>query len=91
VHDTRTNPSTFLHLAVNEDGMIRGTAYDVERDKVQPLTGSLNKKYQRAAWMLGDDTTQVFDSGLYNLTRESTPVFIYSGNGVGRAMLVRLE
>jgi hypothetical protein len=91
VPDGQTNPSTYFQLAVNEDGMIRGTAYNVAQDKVQPLTGSLNKKYQRAAWMLGGDTPQVFDSGLYNLTRESTPVFVYSGNNKERETLVRLE
>jgi uncharacterized protein (TIGR03000 family) len=41
--------------------------------------GSVDSKTQRAAWTVGKNKTTVYDTGLYNLTKEQAPVLIHFG------------
>ena len=59
---------------------------------MEPLSGSVDKKSQRAAWTIGGDKTPVYEAGIANLTKDATPILIHLGDGQSRQMtLVRLQ
>ncbi|MFM8498204.1 MAG: hypothetical protein ACKOEM_22195, partial [Planctomycetia bacterium] len=48
-----TSPSTFMSLALDQAGLLRGTYYDAVSDTSINITGKVDKKTQRAAWTIG--------------------------------------
>ena len=86
-----TNPSTFLSLAIDKDGLLRGTYYDAVADQTTNVTGKVDKKTQRAAWTLGDKTTPVYEAGLANLAQQQTTILVHrDGGAVEQMLLVRV-
>ena len=87
-----TNPSTFLSLAIDKEGLLRGTYYDAVADSTTNVTGKVDKKTQRAAWTLGDKKTPVYETGLANLTQQQTTVLVHrDGGSVEQMLLVRVQ
>jgi hypothetical protein len=87
-----TNPSTFVSLAIDKAGLLRGTYYDAVSDTTQNLAGKVDKKTQRAAWTIVDKKTPVYEAGLSNLTQKQTTVLMHLGNGnVEQMLLVRVD
>ena len=87
-----TNPSTFLSLAIDKDGLLRGTYYDAVSDSTMNITGKVDKKTQRAAWTIGDKKTPVYEAGLSNLTQQQTTILVHRDGGkVEQMMLVRVD
>jgi hypothetical protein len=87
-----TNPSTFLSLAIDKEGLLRGTYYDAVADTTINVTGKVDKKTQRAAWTLGDKKTPVYETGLANLTQQQTTVLMHrDGGSVEQMLLVRVQ
>jgi len=87
-----TSPSTFLSLAIDKAGLLRGTYYDAVSDATQNVTGKVDKKTQRAAWTLGDKKTPVYEAGLSNLTQRQTTILVHRDGGkVEQMLLVRVE
>ncbi|KAA5539217.1 protocadherin [Roseiconus nitratireducens] len=81
-----------LQLAVNKEGVIRGNYTDTATDKNQVIQGSVDKKTQRVAFTVGDNTNDVVETGLYNLTKDEAPCLIHFGNEkTEQWLLVRLE
>ena len=76
-----TTPSTFLSLAIDEAGILRGTYYDAVSDTQQNITGKVDKKTQRAAWTIGDKKTPIYETGLSNLTQQQTTVLVHRDAG----------
>ena len=62
-----------IQLAVNKQGIIRGNYTDTVTNKTQLVHGSVDKKTQRVAFTVGDNTTTVVETGLYNLTKDEAP------------------
>jgi uncharacterized protein (TIGR03000 family) len=88
--DEKTSNIIF-QLAVNGDGIIRGTYYDGLTDVTKEVYGAVDKKTQRAAWTIGKDNKTVFDTGFYNLTKDETPVLVHVGKDQTQQwMLVRM-
>src|SRR5262249_11417072 len=84
--------NTLFQLAVNQQGLIRGNYYDALMDSTQPVSGSVDKKTQRAAWAIGDKKSTVFETGFYNLTQDQTPVLVHFGKDrTQQWLLVRLK
>ncbi|MBN1393525.1 MAG: hypothetical protein JW959_00640 [Pirellulales bacterium] len=69
-----------LQLAVGKDGTIRGTYQDVMTDGVYPLSGSVDKKTQKAAWSLDANKEVVYETGLHNLTEPITALVVRFGD-----------
>lgn len=89
--DEKTAQRVF-QLAVNQAGTIRGNYYDAIADNNLPVYGSIDKNTQRVAWSIGDKTDIVFETGLPNLTQESSTVLVHYGKESTQQMiLVRLE
>ncbi|WP_459558055.1 protocadherin [Lacunimicrobium album] len=81
-----------VQLAVNHDGVIRGNYTDTTTNKTSVVQGSVDKQTQRAAFTVGDDQSTVYETGVYNLTKDEAPVLIHYGkDGTQQAMLVRLK
>jgi len=87
-----TNPSTFLSLAIDKTGLLRGTYYDAVSDSTMNVTGKVDKKSQRAAWTIGDKKTPVYEAGLSNLTQQQTTILVHRDGGkVEQMLLVRVD
>lgn len=87
-----TKADVSIQLAVNKQGVIRGNYTDTVSGKTQLVQGSVDKKTQRVAFTVGDDPTDVVETGLYNLTKDEAPVLIHFGKErTEQWLLVRLN
>jgi hypothetical protein len=87
-----TSPSTFLSLAIDKAGLLRGTYYDAVSDATQNVTGKVDKKTQRVAWTIGDNKSTVYEAGLSNLTQQQTTMLVHRDGGkVEQMLLVRVQ
>ncbi len=75
-----------IQLAVNKKGVIRGNYTDMFSDQPVQVHGSVDKETQRVAFTVGDNKTAVFETGLYNLTKDDAPVSMSIRQGPHRAM-----
>jgi hypothetical protein len=85
-----------LQLAINQDGVITGTYFNRENGEVHPVSGMVDERTQRAAWAFADGTQNevVFETALYNLTRQESTMMVHFGPQSGSTQvwqLVRLE
>jgi hypothetical protein len=89
--DEKTSNMMF-QLAVNKQGIIRGNYFNTSDNNEQQVDGSVDKKTQRAAWVVEDKKNIIFDTGLYNLTKDETPVLVHMGKDkTEQWLLVRLK
>ena len=79
------SPSTFMSLAIDRAGLLRGTYYDAVSDTSMNITGKVDKKTQRAAWIVGDKKTIVYEAGLHNLTQQQTTILVHRSTDARRA------
>lgn len=85
-------PGTFLSLAIDRAGLIRGTSYDAVSDVTQRVTGKVDKETQRAAWTVGDRKSPVYEAGIANLTQRQTTMLMHrDGGAVEQLLLVRVD
>lgn len=88
----QTSSDVTVQLAVDRDGTIRGNYTDTATDKNQPVHGSVDRKTQRVAFTVGDNTTNVIETGLYNLTKDEAPALLHFGKDrTEQWLLVRLK
>jgi hypothetical protein len=92
VQGDQTNPTMVFQLAVNKQGIIRGNCYNTLTDTTLPVQGAVDKKTQRVAWTVGDNKKTVFDTGLYNLTKDEAPALVHFGkDSTQEWLMVRLQ
>ena len=72
-------PTRFVQLAVNREGIISGTYFNAQTDVAQVVLGQVDSQTQRVAMRLGEDENIVVETGLYNLTLEEAPVLVHFG------------
>lgn len=88
----QTESTLTLQLAVNKQGVIRGNYTDTSTDQTHLIQGSVDKQTQRVAFTVGDDTTNLIETGLYNLTQDEAPCLIHFGSErTEQWLLVRLQ
>ena len=88
----QTKSNVSIQLAVNKQGVIRGNYTDTATQKNQVVQGSVDKQTQRVAFTVGDNTTDVVETGLYNLTKDEAPCLIHFGKDkTEQWLLVRLQ
>ncbi|QDU80762.1 hypothetical protein Pla110_24950 [Polystyrenella longa] len=84
--------SATIQLAVNKEGILRGNYTKSDSKDSQVVHGSVDKKTQRAAFTVGDDQTDIYESGLYNFTKEQAPLLLHKGKDKTQQLLmVRLK
>lgn len=85
------DPQRVLQLAVDQDGIISGTLYDETTDQTVAVQGRVDKETQRVAFTIGDNPDVVYESGIYNLTQDETPLLVHQGDRTDIHLLVRLD
>jgi hypothetical protein len=89
---TGVEPTMFLQLAVSKQGVISGTFQNTATKSVQPIEGMVDKQTQRAAWTAAGKTRPLMETGVSNLTLDSTPALIHFPDGTTQQwLLVRVE
>jgi len=74
------NPVRVAQLAYdNKQGLISGTIFNSKSNNLYTLQGKVDKETQRTAFTIGNDPNTVFETGLYNLTQNATPVLLHQG------------
>ena len=92
VDEKDVEPSMVIQLAVNREGIISGTLFNIDTDEAQAIQGAVDKETQRVAFRIGESETVVCETGLYNLTQNEAPVLVhYATEQVENYLLVRLE
>lgn len=86
-------PNVYMQLALNKEGNLAGTIYHTTTDKTYPLEGVVDNETQRAAWMMADsENAPILETGIYNLTKDETPVRITFADGsTQNGLMVRLQ
>ena len=72
-------PTRYIQLAIDKNGFVSGTLYNKTTDKTFGLAGRVDKDTQRMAFSVDDSQDIVFETGLYNLTQDQTPVLVHFG------------
>lgn len=92
VQGQESNSNEIFQLAVDKKGIIRGNFFDAVMDNSAPVYGKVDKKTQRAAWSAGTNKKVVFETGIYNLTKDQTPLLVHFGKDrTQQWLLVRLK
>lgn len=92
VQGDQTDSTMVMQLAVDQSGTIKGNYYNQITGESSQITGSIDKKTQRMSWMLGNNSSTIFDTTLGNLMKEQSPVLVHYGAGNTQEMaLVRLD
>jgi hypothetical protein len=85
-------PSMYLQLAVSKQGVINGTVQNTATDTAQPIEGMVDKETQRAAWTIQGKTSPIMETGISNLTQDTTSVLVHFADGTTQQwLLVRLD
>lgn len=92
VQGEQASASAVFQLATNKEGAIGGNFCDMLTGSTVQVHGSVDKQTQRAAWTVGDNKTTVYDTGIYNLTKDEAPLLVHFGQDrTQQWMLVRLK
>jgi hypothetical protein len=84
-------PTVFMQLAISKEGVISGTLDNTATNQVQALEGMADKKSQRVAWSVAGQKRPIMETGLSNLTQDSSPALIHFADGkTQQALMVRL-
>lgn len=89
---TGADPTMFLQLAVSKQGILNGTLQNTATNTVKTVEGMVDKQTQRAVWTAQGEIRPLMETGIGNLTQESTAVLVhFPDNSTQQALLVRLE
>jgi hypothetical protein len=81
-----------FQIAINKEGVIRGNYYNALTDTSLPIYGSVDRKSQRAAWVIGDKKDVVYETGVGNLSQPETTMLVHFGKeSTQQWTLVRME
>jgi hypothetical protein len=89
---TGVDPTMFLQLAVSKQGVISGTFQNTATNNVQTIEGMIDQQTQRAAWTAAGKVRPLMETGVANLTQDTTPALIHFADGTTQQwLLVRME
>jgi hypothetical protein len=81
-----------IQLAVDKQGVVRGNYTDTATSKTQLIQGSVDKQTQKVAFTVGDNSADLIETGLYNLTKDEAPCLLHFGKDrTEQWLLVRLK
>jgi hypothetical protein len=88
---TGSTPTMYMQLAISKEGMIGGNFNNTATSETQSLEGAIDKDTQRAAWGITGKSRPIVETGLGNLTKDSSPVLIHFADGnTQQWLMVRL-
>lgn len=86
------SPTLFLQLAISKEGVIAGTVSNTTTGSTQEIEGLADKESQRAAWSVKGKTRPIMETGVVNLTQDSSPALVHFADGQTQQwLMVRLE
>jgi hypothetical protein len=86
------DPTLFLQLTVSKEGVIAGTLQNTVSGKTQSIEGMVDRESQRAAWTIVGQTRPIMETGVANLTQDTTPCLVHFADGTTQQwLLVRLD
>ena len=89
---TGAEPTMYLQLAVSKQGVINGTFQNTATNAVQAVEGMVDKQTQRAAWTAVGKTRPLMETGIVNLTQDTTPALVHFADGTTQQwLLVRMD
>ncbi|MEX2168202.1 MAG: hypothetical protein WD851_02740 [Pirellulales bacterium] len=89
---TGAEPTMFMQLAVSKQGIINGTFQNTATKSVQAIEGMVDKQTQRAAWTATGKTRPLIETGIVNLTQDTTPVLVHFADGTTQQwLLIRMD
>lgn len=92
VSGDQNSSSQLIQLAVDKKGYIRGTYYNEITGDSKPISGAVDKKSQRASFIIGDNKKTVYDTAVGNLLKDSSPILVhYSKTNTQQLVLVRMK
>ncbi len=92
VQKDQDQPQIILQFAINKSGQLAGNYQDLVSDTTLPIHGAVDKKSQRVAWTVGSNKKNVAETGLYNLTKDESPVLMHQGaDKTQQWLLIRLK
>jgi hypothetical protein len=92
VQGEEKDANNVFQLAINKEGVLRGNYYSTLTDAATPIYGSVDRKTQRAAWVVGENKETVYETGLGNLAQPETTMLVHFGTErTQQWTLVRLE
>ena len=84
-------PTLFMQLAISKEGVITGTLNNTATNQAQTIEGMADKKSQRVAWGIAGQKRPIMETGIANLTQDSTPALIHFADGQTQQwLMVRL-
>ena len=81
VQENQGDAVMFFQLSVNKTGMISGAYANVVSGENLPVVGQVDRKTQRAAWHIGEQTDKVFEAGMSNLTEDQASCLVHLAPG----------
>lgn len=91
VRQDEVDPDRVVQLAVNKQGVVSGTVFNRKSGNLYNVQGRIDPATQRVAFTIGNDRNTVFETGLYNLTQDQTPILVhFSARQQETYMLARL-
>lgn len=82
------DPSLFLQLAVSKEGVIAGTLQNTVSGLTKSVEGMVDRETQRAAWTEVGKTRPIMETGIGNLTRDTTAVLVHFADGATQQWLL---
>jgi hypothetical protein len=79
VKNDEVDPARVIQLAVSKNGLVSGTIHNRSSGNTYTVSGRVDKETQRLAFVIGDDSNTVMETGIYNLTQDQTPVLCHFG------------
>lgn len=79
VQGDQTDSTILFQLAVDKKGEIRGNYYNALTQETRPLSGAIDKKNMRAAWVVQGSKGVVYDTGIANLLHAQSPMLVHYG------------
>ncbi len=86
------NPNDYFTIAVSKEGIVGGAYVDPSTDEEQSLEGYVDQDSQRVVWRIIGQDLPIYETGIYNLTKDETTVLIHESSGRPQVgTLVRLQ
>lgn len=81
----------FIQLAVDMDGMLRGTWWNQQEQTATIVKGSVDTRSQRTAWRIERDQEEIYEAGIFNLSGDAIPLMVHTAEEPSNlVLLVRL-
>ncbi len=85
-------PTLYAQLAIDKQGVIAGTLNNQLTGETQTLEGMADKKSQRAAWGVKGKNWPIMETGIANLTKDTSSALVHFADGETQQwLLVRLN